>query len=428
MSGRSIQPPWTNSPSLGGEFIYQSSTDQIVLKSGRRYQRPQSLPVNSLRTASYDGPLSFDYTGTVDYTLEPGRSRAFSAPESPDIRPLLPLLPASTPRHLPQSFGRSVVPKTPVSAPGRTTKNLDANREPEQKGPAQLPRDSKGTIVYFTKQSGQRQRGEPANRPDASARKIPINNDAFLSQVFPTFVARKRSLDDVGKLLLIIRSGSTQGSSLAPTFVQGQRFFGAEDTLFVPADRYVIIHPGSPSDPEFVALPITTYGGRGVAAPGVIKSHHCIIFSSTYAPAPMVQEDPARGTDGMRRPPIRVNLYNPMDSLDPMQRVRLMDPTPISNHERIMEIGRVSRESKVDLMCHFWNVWGRDRDLPRLPTSIMPLPRPPLPRLPLPGSPPPRPPLPRLPLPGPPPPRPSSSRQPAARVVREGNDDDNEDD
>lgn len=408
MSGHSIQPPWTNSPSLGGEFIYHSSTDQIVLKSGRRYQRPQSLPVNSLRAASYDGPLSFDYTGTVDYTLEPGRSRAFSAPESPDIRPLLPLLPASTPRHLPQSFGRNVVPKTPVLAHGRTTKNVNANREPTQKGPAQLPRDSKGTIVYFAKQSGQGQRGEPANRPDASARKIPIDNDAFLSQVFPTFVARKRSLDDVGKLLLIIRSRSMQGSSLAPTFVQGQRFFGAEDRVFVPADRYVIIHPGSPREPDFVALPITTYGGRGVAAPGVIKSHHCIIFSSTYPPEPTAQEEPARGTDGMRRPPIRVNLYNPMDSLDCMSRVHLKGPTPISNHERIMEIGRVSTESKVDLMCHFWNVWGRGRDLPRLPTSRMPLPRPPLPR--------------------PPPPRPSSSRQSAARVVQEENDDDNEDD
>lgn len=395
MSGRSIQPPWTNSPSLGGEFIYQSSTDQIVLRSGSRYQRPQGLSKDSLRAASYDGPLSFDYTGTVDYS---------SALGSPDIRPLQPPVPpANTPRYVPQSFDRSVVPRTPALTHGRAARTLNANKKPEQKGPTQLPRDSKGTIVYFAKQSSQGQRGDPAKRPNESARKIPISNDAFLSQVFPTFAARKRSPDDVGKLLLIIRSRSMQRSSLAPTFAQGRPFFGPEDTIFVPVDRYVIIHPGSPIDPHFVALPITTYGGRGVAAPGVIKSHHCIIFSIVDATEPTPEEEAARGTDGMRRPPIRVNLYSPTDSLDPMQRVHLMGPTPISNHERIMEIGRVRKESEVDLLRHFYNTWGRNRNLPRLPMSTMSPPRPP-------------------------PPMSSSSRQPAARVVEEESDDNDDDD
>ncbi|GAB7326383.1 hypothetical protein MBLNU13_g10412t2 [Cladosporium sp. NU13] len=407
MSGRSIQPPWTNSPALGGEFIYQSSTDQIVLKGGRRYQRPPSVSRNSLQPASYEGPLPlFEGAVTGNYTLETGPPRAFPPPKNrgdrpqADTRPLqLPALPATTPRKLPRSFGRSALQRTPVLADGKTTRTVNANTKLGQKGPAQLPRHSKETIVYFVDESSQRQRGGPAKRPDASARKIPISNDDFFSQVYPTFAARKRSSKDVGKIILIIRSRSTEASSLAPTFVQGERF-SRWDTVFAPADRFVIIHPGSLSDPHFVALPITTYGGRGVAAPGVIRSHHCIIFSSAHAPRPTVQEEPIGGTDSMRQPPIRVDLDNPIHRLDHMCRVHLMGATPISNHERIMEIGRVSKESEGDLMCHFRNTWRRD--LPRLP-STMPTPRPP-------------------------PPTPSSSRQPAARAAEEENDDVDEDD
>ena len=416
MSGRLIQPPWTYSPSLDGDFIYHSSTDQIVLKSGRRYQRPQSLPVNSLRTASYDGPLPFEGTGPADYTLEPGRSRAFSAPESQgdrlkdDIKPFqLPLLP-STPRQLPQSIDRFALQSTPIVFDGKTAGSLNANRELRPEGSPQLPRAPRGTHIYLAKQSGQKQRGEPAKRPDASARRVLVNDDAYLAQVFSTFSARKRSPDDVGKIIVIIRSASMAGSSLAPLYIQGVNPSGAGETVFAQADRYVIIHPGSASDPHFTALPIRTYGGRGVAAPGVIKSHHCIIFSSRSAPEPTVQEQATRATDSMRRPPIRVDLDNPTDSLDPMSRVHLKRATRISNCERIREIGRVSKQSEVYLLNHFSNAQRDNQSLPETTTPATPLSRPPLSRPPL--------------------PTPSYSRQrPAARLrLPEEDDDDEEDD
>jgi hypothetical protein len=411
MSGSSIQLPWTSSASLGGEYIYHSNSDQIVLKSGRCFQRPQSLPVNELRKASYDGPLPIDHTGPGNYTLESGRFRAFSAPESYGDRPLsdatplqLPLLPSTTPRQITQSLGRNTLQSTPIVVDGKASggqTTLGANRALGQKGPAQLPRSS--TTVYYVKQSGQRQRGEPAKRPDASARKGITIDDTFLSRALPTFAARKRSPDDVGTIILIVRSGSSGGSSLTRLWAQGMDVPETGETIFAQTNRYVIIDSGSADDPHFTALPIRTYGGRGVAAPGVIKSHHCIIFSKPSAREPKAQERPSRGTDGLRSPPIRVVLYNQTDSLDEMCRVHLMGATPISNNERIRDIGRVSKESEIDLMHHFWNTWGRDEPLPRLRTATTPQPRPPVPR-------------------------PSSSRQPASRVVEEEDDEEEDDD
>jgi hypothetical protein len=411
MTGRSIQPPWTNSSLFGGEFIYQPKSDEIVLKNGRRYQRPQSLPVNSLTNASYDGPLPIDRTGSGNYMLDPGRSRAFSAPESHgdrlpnDVTSFqLPLLPSTTPRQVPRSLDRAALQSTPIVANSKTTGGQttpDANRTLGQKGPAQLPRSP--TTVYYAKQPSQRQRGEPAKRPDASSRKVATSDADFLSKALPTFAVRKRSPDDVGKIILIIRSGSTAGSSLTPFWAQGIDVPSTGETVFAQTDRYVIIHPGSPSDPHFVALPIRTYGGRGVAAPRVIKSHHCIIFSNPAAREPTRQEEPTRGDDGMRRPPIRVVLNNPTDSLDPMCRVHLMGATAISNNERIRDFGRVSNESEVDLLSHFWNTWSRTRPLPTLTTSRTPLSRPPFP-----GS--------------------LASRQLAPRAVEEEDDDDDDDD
>ena len=79
------QPPWTNSPALGGQYVYLPQTDQIALKNGIRYARPLHIKVESLDAARYDGILPLEYSGTPpgdggNYML--ARSRAFSAPAS----------------------------------------------------------------------------------------------------------------------------------------------------------------------------------------------------------------------------------------------------------------------------------------------------------------------------------------------------------
>jgi len=473
-ASRTAQPPWTNSPTLGGEFINLPRTDEIALKNGDRYARPKHVPAKSLDGARFDGNLPFLYSGTPpgdgsSYLLD-GRSRALSAPAShtagvslfndrthirdgqgslpsgspsaahnldsalgptmqmpgledalsksttsisagralplafyqgtpgqidlkEPVRPgksvravsagnehaLLPLLPKLTQNQLQQSLGRGSLLEG-IRSLKRNGKNStrqkisDTKQDHGQNGPVQLPRFSKDIPVHFTgSSSGQSQQGNSAPGPGKSARAIPIGNNGVLLTMFPGFSGRERNQGDVGKIILMLCGEPDSGSSEAPMWTPGINLSSAGGRVYARVERYVIIHPGPPNEPFCIALPIKTYGGRGVSAPGIMKSHHCIIYSSPQPPVPLDRERPVSNEDGMRAPPIRVVLDDPTnlaDRLDPASRVHLMGAKAIEDQDRTRDFGRVSQRSESALRHHFWTLWRRDRPLPRPPPPI----------------------------------------------------------
>jgi hypothetical protein len=50
-------PPWTNSPTLGGYFVYIPSTDEIFMRDGKRFPRPPQMQRANLAGSAYQGPL-----------------------------------------------------------------------------------------------------------------------------------------------------------------------------------------------------------------------------------------------------------------------------------------------------------------------------------------------------------------------------------
>lgn len=468
-TSRVAQPPWTKSSALGGEYIYLPQTDEIALKNGTRYARPQHVPAKSLDGARFD--LPFIYSGTPpgdggnNYLLD-GRSRALSAPESHNagmtlfndrnhvqdyqgtfpsgspaaaynldsamgpmpgskvartestqsigkelslafrrrtqgqndlkapVRPgkgvraastgneqrLVPLLHKSAPIQAEQSSSRPSLLKRNGKTSTRQ-KNSRTKRDDGRDGPAQFPRFSGDINVHFTMpSSGQGQSGSSAPAPGRSARGVPIGNNGVLLTMFPGFSGRKRDQSDVGRIVLMLCDEPASGSSEAPIWIPGVNLSSAGGRVYARGERYVIIDPGPPDERYCIALPIKTYGGRGVTAPGIIKSHHCIIHSSSQPPVPLELERAVSGEDGMRAPPIRVVLDDPTnlaDRLDPMSRVHLMGAKAIKDQDRTRDFGRVSQRFERDLMSHFWTLWTRDRPLPRPPAPRPPPPRPP---------------------------------------------------
>jgi hypothetical protein len=474
---RVAQLPWTSSLALGGEFVYLSRTDEIALKNGNRYARPQHVPAKSLDSAKFEGPLPFVYSGTPpgddgSYVLENSRSRAFSAPASHSDRLATGVTPVSDwaqtrepqstvpagspgsayhfdsamgpimqmsgskakhtqsalitpgrepstvlqPRTQGDAYRRGpvrpedIVPGVPTGDRQKPSSLLqtsqkqlqrdnsrgplhqsvqlvksklkgytaqtksDAKREYDQNEPTQCSQAPQDVDVFFTTPSaGQRQSGNsaqgpgnPASGPGRSGRIVPISNDDVLKFMFPDFAPRKSGPGDIGRIVLVLCRRPAVSSSVGPMWTPGIALSQTGGRVFAPVERYVIIDSGPPNGSYCVALPIKTYGGRGVADPTIIKSHHCILYTDSNASSPTIQEMPVRGEAGVRMPAVRVVLDDPMERLDPMSRVHLMGARALEDSERTRNFGRVSRQSERDLLDHFRASW-RARPLPRPP-------------------------------------------------------------
>jgi hypothetical protein len=253
----------------------------------------------------------------------------------------------------------------------RTKKTSNTTRDHSSKGPAQFSRFASDINVHInTSSTGQRQSGGSIPGPDRNARVVRIGNNGVLLAMFSGFAGRKRDHRDVGKIVLMLCGEPIGGSSEAPMWTPGINLTQAGGRVFARVERYVIIDSGPPNEPYCIALPIKTYGGRGVTVPGLVKSHHSVIYSSSQAPVPMALERAVRDEDGMRQPAIRVILDDPRnfdDHLDPASRVHLTGAKAIEDQDRTRDFGMVSPQSERDLISHFWTLWGRNRPLPRPP-------------------------------------------------------------
>lgn len=378
-TGCAAQPPWANSAVLG-EFVYRPGTDEIVTRDGRRFARPQHMQPNSLDFASYEGPLPlpslpqvpFQYYGTPpggtgNFVLGPGQTETVAQPTSQSA-----YLPLNLDHANPGYPTTSIVPFAAHDVEQSSRTRLVSSQTSSRAGPTHfiLPQ-SDTNVVFTTPSASQNQRGEGAPQPSRNAQGIPINNDKLLTTLFPGYGPRRPNFYRNGRVFMILCSEPADRASVVTSWAPGIVMSRMGDQVFTPVRKFVVIDSGSPNSGFSLALPINTYGGLGVAKPGVIRSHHCIIHSSSIAPQPTRAEFPRRGEDGMRPVPIRVDLDNPVDRLDPMSRVHLAGPIQIHHGLRTRDIGVVSEQSERDLRRQFRNVWG-DRPLPLPPRPLRP--------------------------------------------------------
>jgi hypothetical protein len=361
------QPPWTNSPAIGGYFIYSPRTDEIVLKDGRRFPRPAHIPRTSLASASYDGPLPFMYTGSP-----PGPGGNFLLGNA---RP--PAIPGPA-----NQGGRPPAGMAPVGSPGAVY-NLNTAMGQTRLGPGQtrgqrnvvqhIPPSIETPVVFQRFTDSQIRRNETVGPPGKTVPGIRIGNENVTGSLFPDFKQRRKEFFKVGRIFLVLWSEPAGGASDVTRWQSGIVLNHLGERVFSKVRRFVVIRH---DDFYCNALPINTYGGQGVAKRGVKKSDHCIIWSTRPAPpprqgqrigpAPTLNTPPQpqsdelarRGEDGMRPMPIRIDPDNPTEHLDVMSRLNLAGVTTIQYNIRLKSFGMVNQGSIRDLMQQHINVWG----------------------------------------------------------------------
>ncbi|KAF2485048.1 hypothetical protein BDY17DRAFT_95787 [Neohortaea acidophila] len=143
---------------------------------------------------------------------------------------------------------------------------------------------------------------------------------------------------------------------------------------------------------SFLAVAIKTYSFQGVAAEGVTKAHHAIIYTQSGkhkqrgphpggppepTPAEMPRQLPGGHLEsGMQNPPIRVKQVDLTKKLDPMSRVDYTDRWEFDygvSHIRVW--GQVHRDSRAEFRLQYEGVWAAiyrsaTGPMPPLPGSI----------------------------------------------------------
>lgn len=231
-------------------------------------------------------------------------------------------------------------------------------RKPKGPPPRPLRNIPQGeTQVVFQPATGsQIARNEPVRQPNENGRMKHIGNPDITTQLFPGFKIRKnpKKYFRVGRIFLVLWSENA-GGTVATRYVPGITLNHLGERVFSKVRRFVVIREGH----NFChGLPINTYGGRGVAKPGVVKSDHVIIYSGRVAPTPQRDELPPRGQRGGMRPvPIQVESDEPINALDPMSRLNLAGVTMVQHNIKVLNFGKVCDGSVNALREQFENVW-----------------------------------------------------------------------
>lgn len=188
------------------------------------------------------------------------------------------------------------------------------------------------------------------------------NSQQETEVLYPSFKLRHRDFFREGRVFLILWT-EPAGEPTATTRVTNQQVPEVNDGItpgvygqrvFSKVRRFVIIREG---DLSCSALPITTYGGRGVGKPGVRKSDHAIIFTGRSAPQPHRDEQPGRNEQPMRDRPICVVADENNAKLDPMSRIDLVKIHTINHNLKVKSFGLVHPNYIEALRTQFASVW-----------------------------------------------------------------------
>ncbi|KAK5696191.1 hypothetical protein LTR97_008611 [Elasticomyces elasticus] len=202
--------------------------------------------------------------------------------------------------------------------------------------------------------------------PTSARMPLPASSDLAAGGAYDpsSFRARRANFFCIGRVFLVLWSepvgenlGATtlQGAS-SQTLSRGMSSVMYGERVYSEVRRFVVIRTGG--DGRYCnALPLTTYGGRGVSKVGVLKYEHAIVHCTRQAPKPRNDELPQSGEAGMQLQPIQVTRDLPEDTLDPMTRIDYGKVHTIHHNIRIKSLGVVHPNSITALEHQFWDVW-----------------------------------------------------------------------
>ena len=198
-------------------------------------------------------------------------------------------------------------------------------------------------------------------RAGIPAQRLLIATPGQAEKLFEEFRRRLRPKKyfTVGKVFHVLwTEPAGESNTVVTTLEPGTSVGRFGERVFSKVRKFVVVREG---ESYCSALPIATYGRRGVSKPGIVKSEHSIIYTGRTAPSDLSEESPVRGEPGMRPDAIRVIPDVSTDKLDPISRLDYGKVHTIQHNIKARSFGMVHPRSVNALMHQFRNVWA---DLP----------------------------------------------------------------
>ena len=372
------QPRWFLNQESQQYYFYDGDHDKLVLQDGCRLTRPPSVPRSAFRLLSSQltvatpascYPPTSTY-GDTDYNAAMCRFTSStpgiqSGKSATDHSSSLDRRASNKIENLTQSLAQVTVstqttspksPRDPMPVVPQVTLGNNGQRIVETADPTTNLR----TIIQTAPVAAIT---DPALLKDgvfARSRLLPAEHDVT-ERLFKSFRLRDqpKKFFTIGKVFLVLWvEPAGESNTGVPSLEVGTTIGRFGERAFSKVRRFVVIREG---DNYCSALPITSYGHRGVGRPGVNKSEHSIIYTSKTPQAPLAAELPTRGENGMRDQAIRVNTDDPIDKLDSLSRLDYGKVHTIQHNIKVKSFGKVNPKSMYALINQFGNVW---RDLP----------------------------------------------------------------
>ncbi|KAK0333725.1 hypothetical protein LTR94_019623 [Friedmanniomyces endolithicus] len=383
-------------------YAYDSERDRILYENGRCMPRLTQIPRSTLevpatpstanqayrvgppqRVPAYTAYPRETFTSAVQQRRAPDHGNRDSSQQPrwhPDLRPQMPLSTPATndvrgPRRPPPgeqvratlaqlaSSDHSSI-RTSLSPSSAFLKSRQSSAVSE---PRILSSTSPATGVRITSASEPKQViTDPALfAHNIKAHQILYGTTGEQESLFTSFriVQQPETFFVVGRAFSILWSepageSSTEVTSMVSNDVapnQSSFTTGRYGTrVYSKVRRFVVVRAGAA---YCTALPILTYGGMGVAKPGVVKSEHAIIYSGHQPLATRPEELPRRGELPMQAQPIRLVLDERTERLDPMSRINCARVHTIEHNVKVKPLGMVHPASLEALTTQFFAVW-----------------------------------------------------------------------
>lgn len=381
---QAAQAQWRWDPQSQRWYFYDSQNDTLVFENGSRVPRPQNIPRNAFTLASAQAaatpspssyasnpipsspgyvastPGSQYYQTTVRRDAQPGSSAAAASrgqlPYQDPTRAS-----SSQVDALAQNLGGMTV-STQHQQPGQSrhpqpvTPRVRFGEQGQRIVEAADPKTNLRTIIQTAPVTAITDPALLQSGIFARSRLLPAADDVT-ERLFKSFRLRDqpRKFFTVGKVFLVLWVEPAGESNTGVTGLEiGTTIGRFGERAFSKVRRFVVVREG---DNYCSALPITSYGHRGVGKPGVNKSEHSIIHTSKTPPAPLAAELPSRGEDGMRDQAIRVDTDDPIDKLDSLSRLDYGKVHTIQHNIKVKSFGKVNPKSMYALINQFGNVW-----------------------------------------------------------------------
>jgi hypothetical protein len=192
------------------------------------------------------------------------------------------------------------------------------------------------------------------------ARQSLLGTSGDTEKLDPSFFIRPSKFFVFGRVFKILWA-EPAGGNTAVTQNTVENQFGERVHSKV---RWFVVIRQTPGAKCCSALPITTYGGKGVGKNGVVKSEHGIIYTGKEVPRLDPNELPRRNEEGVRPVPIRVDPDSALDRLDAKSRINFAAVHTIHHNIKVKSLGIVNAASLTVLQQHFQNVWNPLRASP----------------------------------------------------------------